>query len=231
MGRVGAGWGQGGGKLLACSWSGGPPPPSITSLGKYLLPQAVATASCSSPAAELRGANTAPPHPVQVWGSQAPTLTSLLVLEAQGLSHLRVSCSTLTSLIRGPLSLSCLTFLLSFLGPSPPSSSGLSPWEPALTSLSFPPQLKKSWGCKDTPAKALMRQRGAGGAPRGEANSRPLSGPHPWGGPLPLIPARRFRYLSPTRRGFGGDAASKPLGPRGGRQPDLAARAGLRGRP
>lgn len=142
---------------------------------------------------------------------------------------LRASCSTLTSLIPCPSPVSpssfhsCLPHLL------PPLDSA--PWEPALTSFSFPPQLKKSWGCKDTPAKALMRQRGAGGPPRGEANSRPLSGSHPWGGPLPLIPARRFRYLSPTRRRFGEDAASKPLEPRGGRQPHLAARAGLRGRP
>ena len=62
------------------------------------------------------------------------------------------------------------------------------PHEPPLTSLSFPPQLKKSWGSKDTPAKALMRQRGAGGAPGGEADTRPLAWSQPWGGPLPLTP-------------------------------------------
>ncbi|KAK1329985.1 hypothetical protein QTO34_010169 [Cnephaeus nilssonii] len=92
-------------------------------------------------------------------------------------------------------------------------------------------ELKKSWGSKDTPAKALMRQRGTGGAPRGEVDSRPLAGPQPWGGPLPLIPGRRLRYLSPTRRRFGDDAAPKALEPRGGRQPGWATRAGLRGRP
>ncbi|XP_036131755.1 protein FAM83E [Molossus molossus] len=91
-------------------------------------------------------------------------------------------------------------------------------------------ELKKSWDSKDTPAKALMRQRGTGGTPRGEADSRPLAGLQPWGSPLPLGPSRRFRYLSPTRRRFG-DAAPKPLGPRGGRQPDWATQAGLRGRP
>lgn len=72
-------------------------------------------------------------------------------------------------------------------------------------------ELKKSWGSKDTPAKALMRQRGASGAPRGEA------------GPSPLTPARRLRY----RQRFGEDAASKPPEPRGGWQPDWATRAGL----
>ncbi|XP_036297519.1 protein FAM83E [Pipistrellus kuhlii] len=92
-------------------------------------------------------------------------------------------------------------------------------------------ELKKSWGSKDTPAKALMRQRGTGGAPRGEVDSRPLGGPQPWGGPLPLTPGRRLRYLSPTRRRFGDDAAPKALEPRGGRPPGWATRAGLRGRP
>lgn len=85
-------------------------------------------------------------------------------------------------------------------------------------------ELKKSWDSKDTPAKALMRQRGAGGAPRGEAGSQP------WGGPLPLISTRRLRYMPPNQRRFGENAASKPLEPRG-RQPDWATQAGLRGRP
>ncbi|ELK18575.1 Protein FAM83E [Pteropus alecto] len=74
---------------------------------------------------------------------------------------------------------------------------------------------EKSGGSKDTPAKALMRQRGAGGAPRGEA------------GPPPLTSARRLRYLSPTRQRFGEDAAPKAPEPRGGWQPDWAPRAGL----
>ncbi|MBV95133.1 Protein FAM83E, partial [Eschrichtius robustus] len=90
-------------------------------------------------------------------------------------------------------------------------------------------ELKKSWGSKDTPAKALMRQRGAGGAPGGEADSGPLARFQPRGGPLPLIPARRLHYPSPTRRQFGGDAASKLPEPRGIRQPDRAAQPGLRG--
>ncbi|KAJ1073465.1 hypothetical protein K5549_018502, partial [Capra hircus] len=92
-------------------------------------------------------------------------------------------------------------------------------------------ELKKSWGSKDTPAKALMRQRGAGGAPGGEADARPLAWSQPWGGPLPLTPGRRLRYLSPTRRRFAEDAASKLLEPRGIRQPDRATQPGLRGRP
>ncbi|KAM8964047.1 protein FAM83E [Lycaon pictus] len=90
-------------------------------------------------------------------------------------------------------------------------------------------ELKMSWGSKDTPAKALMRQRGTGGAPRGEIEPRPVGRSQPWGGPLPLLPARRLRYLSPTRRRFGEDAASKLLEPRGVQQPDRGAQAGLRG--
>ncbi|XP_066875743.1 protein FAM83E [Kogia breviceps] len=91
-------------------------------------------------------------------------------------------------------------------------------------------ELKKSWGSKDTPAKVLMRQRGAGGAPGGEADSGPLVRSQPWGGPLPGIPARRLHHPSPTRRRFGEDAASKLPEPRGIRQPDRAAQPGLRGR-
>ncbi|NIG59745.1 hypothetical protein BU61_7129 [Pontoporia blainvillei] len=91
-------------------------------------------------------------------------------------------------------------------------------------------ELKKSWGSKDTPAKALMRQRGAGGAPGGEADSGPLAPSQPWCGPLPRIPAHRLHYPSPTRRRFGEDAASKLPEPRGIRQPDRAPQPGLRGR-
>ncbi|XP_062944488.1 protein FAM83E [Cynocephalus volans] len=92
-------------------------------------------------------------------------------------------------------------------------------------------ELKKSWGSKDTPAKALMRQRGTGGGPWGEMDSRPLAWSQPWGGPLPLIPARRLRYLSPTHRRFGKDAVSKLPEPRGVWKPDWASRAGLGGQP
>ncbi|XP_004867057.1 protein FAM83E isoform X1 [Heterocephalus glaber] len=82
----------------------------------------------------------------------------------------------------------------------------------------------KSWGSKDTPAKALMRQRGAGDA-------RPLARCQPWGSPLPLIPARHLRYLSPTRRRFGDNAPSKLAELRGIQQPDWASRSGRGGRP
>lgn len=92
-------------------------------------------------------------------------------------------------------------------------------------------ELKKSWGTKDTPAKALMRQRGTGGAPWGEADSRPLARSQPRGGPLPLTHARRLRYLSPTRKRFGKDTASKLPEPRGVRHPDWAAQPGLQGQP
>ncbi|KAI5935977.1 Protein FAM83E [Manis javanica] len=92
-------------------------------------------------------------------------------------------------------------------------------------------ELKKSWGNKDTPARALMRQRGTGGLPRGEADSRPLAWCQPWGGPLPLTPAPRLHYLSPTRRRFGEDATSKLSEPRGTQQPDGAAQAEPRGQP
>lgn len=194
--------------------------------------------------------------PLEVWGSQASLLTSLLVLEAQGphlppsgLTSFLLSSVSLTpssvhlpplphSLDPAPGSLfsaPCLHPLppasppaalstsssspSSFLTTSsalPPSLSlALGPQEPALISLSFPLQLKKSWGSKDTPAKALMRQRGAGGAPRGDA------------GPPALTPARRLHYLSPTRERFGEGAAPKLPEPRGGWQPDWATRAGL----
>ncbi|KAM6153236.1 protein FAM83E [Erethizon dorsatum] len=82
----------------------------------------------------------------------------------------------------------------------------------------------KSWGSKDTPAKALMRQRGTGDA-------RPLARCQPWGGPLPPIPARRLRYLSPTRRRFGDNGQSKLAELRGIQQPDWASRSGQGGRP
>ncbi|KFO26245.1 Protein FAM83E [Fukomys damarensis] len=82
----------------------------------------------------------------------------------------------------------------------------------------------KPWGSKETPAKALMRQRGTGEA-------RPLARCQPWGSPLPPIPARRLRYLSPTRRRFGDNALSKPVELRGVQRPDWASRCGRAGRP
>lgn len=63
---------------------------------------------------------------------------------------------------------------------------------------------KKSWVSKDTPARALMRQRGTGGGPRAEMDFRS----QPWGGPLPSIPARRLRYLSPAQRRLGDNATT-----------------------
>lgn len=209
-----------------------PPPgpqlssPSITSLGKYLLPppRRLLAASGSSPDAKLQGGHTSwrsggprPPCslPSWFWSSRA---FSLPLRVSRSFPHLPFLCHL------PPVS---PPFSFHFLSPSSPPSPGLSPQQPGLTSFSFPPQLKKS---KDTPAKALMRQRGTGGTPRGEADSHPLAGLQPWSSPLPLSPSRRFRYLSPTRRRFG-DAAPKPLEPRGGRQPGWATQAGLRGRP
>ncbi|XP_004694040.2 PREDICTED: protein FAM83E [Condylura cristata] len=72
-------------------------------------------------------------------------------------------------------------------------------------------ELRKFWGSKDTPAKALMRQRGTGGSPWGEADSRSLSWAQPCGGLLSQTPTGRQLYLSPTRKRFGEDAASKLL--------------------
>ncbi|KAM5236206.1 protein FAM83E [Ctenodactylus gundi] len=91
-------------------------------------------------------------------------------------------------------------------------------------------ELKKPWGSKDTPAKALMRQRGTGGPPWGEADMGPLAWSQPWGGPLPPIPAR-LRYLSPARRRLGESTPSQLLRPRGAQQPDWASRLGPGGRP
>ncbi|XP_021563503.1 protein FAM83E [Carlito syrichta] len=94
-------------------------------------------------------------------------------------------------------------------------------------------ELKKSWGSKDTPAKALMRQRGSGGGPRGEADSQPLAWSQPWGSPLPLVSPsrRRLGYLSPARRRFGEDTASKLPEPRGLGQPDWSSWAARGGQP
>ncbi|EPQ15949.1 Protein FAM83E [Myotis brandtii] len=191
-------------------------------------------ASCSSPAANCRVGDTHLLAPWELQGSQASLLTSLWFWSSGAFSP---PLSVMPSFPHLPLLCLSLSCLISFyhLSPSPPpaftSLPGLSPQEPPLTSSSLPPQLKKSWGSKDTPAKALMRQRGTGGASRGEVGSRPLARPQPWGGPLPPIPARHLHYLSPTRRRFGDDAAPTALEPRGGRQPGWATQAGLRGRP
>ncbi|KAL1769358.1 FAM83E [Sigmodon hispidus] len=69
-------------------------------------------------------------------------------------------------------------------------------------------ELKKSWASNDTPARALMRQRGTGGGPRGEMDSHPLVQSQPWGSPLPMIPARRLHYLSPAQRRLRDNAIS-----------------------
>uniref|UniRef100_A0A2K6EYM9 Family with sequence similarity 83 member E n=1 Tax=Propithecus coquereli TaxID=379532 RepID=A0A2K6EYM9_PROCO len=115
----------------------------------------------------------------------------------------------------------------------PPARPSRSLWDLSrlsqLSGSSDDDKLQKSRGSKDTPAKALMRQRGTGGGPWAEADSRPP--PLPWGGPLPLIPPRRLHYLSPAPRRFGEDAASKLPEPRGIRQPDWASRAGPAGQP
>ncbi|XP_042556044.1 protein FAM83E [Dipodomys spectabilis] len=89
-------------------------------------------------------------------------------------------------------------------------------------------ELKKSWGSKDTPARALMRQRGAGGGVWGEVEARPLACPQPWGGPLP--PARRrLRYLAPAQRRLGEEATAKVGESRGAPQPDWSPHIGLGG--
>nr|XP_012609583.1 protein FAM83E [Microcebus murinus] len=110
--------------------------------------------------------------------------------------------------------------------PFPASLSSSVKWVPITL-------LQKSWGSKDTPAKALMRQRGTGGGPWAEAESRPppLAWSQPWGGPLPLLPPRRLHYLSAAPRRLGEDATSRLPEPRGARQPDWAFRAGLGGQP
>ncbi|XP_045387215.1 protein FAM83E [Lemur catta] len=119
----------------------------------------------------------------------------------------------------------------------PPARPSRSLWDLSrlsqLSGSSDDDKLQKSWGSRDTPAKALMRQRGTGGGPWAEADSRPppLAWSQPWGGPLPLIPPRRLHYLSPGPRRLGEDAASKLPEPRGIRQPDWGPRAGLGGQP
>ncbi|XP_048185858.1 protein FAM83E [Perognathus longimembris pacificus] len=89
-------------------------------------------------------------------------------------------------------------------------------------------ELKKSWGSKDTPARALMRQRGTGGGVWGEVDARPLACSQPWGSPL--APARRrLRYLSPAQRRLGEEATAKVGEHRVALQPDWSPRFGLGG--
>ncbi|XP_076987376.1 protein FAM83E [Tamandua tetradactyla] len=121
----------------------------------------------------------------------------------------------------------------------PPARPSRSLWD--LSRLSQPSgssngdsELQKSWDSKDTPAKALMRQRGANGGPWGEADPPSLAWPQPRIGPLPRIPARRrLLLLSPSRRWLGEDPLSNPPPPTGSRswQPAWATLAGLGGRP
>ncbi|XP_040834230.1 protein FAM83E [Ochotona curzoniae] len=92
-------------------------------------------------------------------------------------------------------------------------------------------ETKKLWGSKDTPAKALMRQRGTGGGPWAEADSRPLAWPQPWGGPFTLFPGRHFRNLPMPQRKIREEAGATLWEPRGVRHPDWAIRTGLGGRP
>ncbi|KAM6222062.1 protein FAM83E [Rhynchocyon petersi] len=109
----------------------------------------------------------------------------------------------------------------------PPARPSRSLWDLSrlsqLSGSSEGDELKASWSSKDTPAKALMRQRGAGGVPRGERDPHPLV--------LPMIPPRRLRYLSPTRKRFSEDASLKLPDPRSYQQPDQATQMGLGGRP
>lgn len=189
-----------------------PPSPSITSLGKYLLPRGTCQLLPALPLllCPLCGPGVPGLLLTCPWSSEA-------FLPRLGASHPTPALPSPT-----PISI-CLS------SPLPPWALG--PRKPPLTSLSFPPQLKKSWGNKDTPARALMRQRGTGGPPRGEVDSRPLAWCQPWGGPLPLTSAPRLHYLSPTRRRFGEDATSKLPEPRGTQQPHGAAQAEPRGQP
>ncbi|KAM4825647.1 protein FAM83E [Thomomys bottae] len=90
-------------------------------------------------------------------------------------------------------------------------------------------ELKKPWGSKDTPARALMRQRGAGGGVWGEVDARPLACLQPWGSPLPTVRRRHPRYLTPTSRRLGEELTVKVRESRGAPQPDWSPRRGLGG--
>ena len=187
-----------------------PPSPGITSLGKHsppprswlLLPVPLPTAKLHM-GTQLRTSSVGlgvPSLPIHF----LPGSGDMKAFSPPSTPPHSSPCSP-PPLSSPPSSLSTL----SILPHTPPPGPALflprlwDPQEPPLTSLTFPPQLKKSWGSKDTPAKALMRQRGAGGAPGGEADARPLAWSQPWGGPLPLTP------------GFPGKDAMQPDGGRG----------------
>lgn len=80
---------------------------------------------------------------------------------------------------------------------------------------------KMSWDSKDTPARALMRHRGAGGIPRIEPEPRLLT----------LSAARHLHYLPPTRRWFGEEPTYKLPYPKSPKQPNRAPLAGYGARP
>ncbi|XP_004619783.2 protein FAM83E [Sorex araneus] len=83
-------------------------------------------------------------------------------------------------------------------------------------------ELRRSWDAKDTPAKALMRHRGAGGGPRAEVDSRLPS----------LSPGRHLHYLSTSpRRWFGDDTANRLLDHRSTQPPDWNPVTGFGARP
>lgn len=111
-----------------------PPSPSITSLGKYLLPphppcRQLPAVSCSFPAAKLQGVDKAPRSLWRSGGLRPPH--SSLGSGSSGTFSPPLRVSPPSSCAVSP---SCLTsFLLSFLSPSPPPFLGLSPWESALT--------------------------------------------------------------------------------------------------
>lgn len=92
-------------------------------------------------------------------------------------------------------------------------------------------EIKRSWGSKDTPAKALMRRRGTGAGTRAEPEPRQSARAQPWVSPLPFSGRLvHQRPLTPRRR-LPEDSASKQQDPRGAWQVDWAARAGLGGQP
>lgn len=122
------------------------PSPSITSLGKYLFPPFPQAAACCFlflPSCKAAGGGYSSPLPLEIWGSQASPLTSLLVLEAQRPSHLPSEFHLpLPVPSLPPVSLpssfhSCLPHLLPPLD-SAPGSLPSTPVLPSLLSPSFP---------------------------------------------------------------------------------------------
>ncbi|XP_064150090.1 protein FAM83E [Loxodonta africana] len=200
--------------LYAASWPLPPPPtpgPFIRVLGGLQLAR--------SPHRVAHRCSVAPPSPPPD-DSLARRLAACRVLEGDRREPPAAPGPALSDILRSVQRARTPT--------GPPARPSRSLWDLSrLSQLSGSSdgdnELKKSWGSKDTPAKALMRQRGTGGGHGGEGDPRPLA--------LPLIPVRRLRYLSPTRRRFGEDTPPKLSDPRGLRQPDWATRPGLRGQP